>query len=238
MTVHRQDDMRSVQIPFSGFYDSIHSWAIDYWAELYFQDDSGEVNGPLYERAWHYLDWQAAQKTYAEEYAEAFIRTFGLEGARFDTMSSPMFYNFETDRIFIWVPESMLARMRAEVDAERFAELCKSKFTSYDGFASHYSPNPGAWPDFADWDHNQLFALLEAWIETRGILDQWAIDSIYDWECEYSQSTTEDLGGAEAALFPAEGVHPEFDRAMRVQNYLRERESRRWRDKGWNLAAL
>ena len=72
-------------------------------------------------------------------------------------------------------------------------------FTSRDGFISHYSPDIDDWGQLRNWDHNQLYCMLEAWLEEYG--DEWefaiyedmqevistAYDNAVDWEALHIQ---------------------------------------------------
>lgn len=78
-----------------------------------------------------------------------------------DGMTSPREYNFETDRLFVTMPLYILERIRKQVDPATLAAAFKERFTSYDGFISHYAPRVPEKP-LADWDHNETGTLLRA----------------------------------------------------------------------------
>ena len=116
-------------VPFSGFYESIHSEAID-----------------------------------NVEYAKAYVREMST-GLEFDSLDSPEYYNFSTDRIFAKISLENAQALLNNVDKDRLKEVCKEHFTSYDGFISHYDTDWKQWGEIQDWDHNQLGALLESFLD-------------------------------------------------------------------------
>lgn len=87
-------------------------------------------------------------------------------GFRWSLMTSPRYYTFETDRIFATCSWAFIDRLWARSKAEDHATLraiIRDRFTSYDGFLSHYANDLDRWPTSRrDWDHNQLNALLLA----------------------------------------------------------------------------
>ena len=209
-----------IQIPFAGFYESIHSDEIarpledlpDYWCEYMPCDIPQKLMDMFLDAA----QWGNAYQEYAESYAHAFIMEY-LEGrAVYVAMESPKWYNFQTDRIFIKAPRHVLAKLWKETDKEVFDRICAERFTSRDGFRSFYRPNWREWGRLSTWDHNQLGALLLAHCETvRGQeWDQWA-----EW------SLVEDLHG-NGYLDQWLWDSPDADRPWKIFNYMRERQER------------
>lgn len=87
-------------------------------------------------------------------------------GFQFADMSSPREYNFTTDRLFATASRAFARRLwkRSKADNhETLRHVIRERFTSRDGFISHYSNDLDAWPrDLRDWDHNELGTLLAA----------------------------------------------------------------------------
>ena len=156
--------MKLSVIPFAGFYNSIHDSELDRALEMMFSDDSGNPNDGLASRAFDLVRWQRVRAAYAAHYAAAFIEEFGIDGAAFESMTSPREYNFENDRVFITLPESEVTRMLTETPRETLGAVAAEMFTSRRGFISHYSPDVDSWGPVAEWDHNQCFALLSAYV--------------------------------------------------------------------------
>lgn len=87
--------------------------------------------------------------------------------AKFEAMTSPREYNFQTDRIFMDFPASFVRKMFAISKAEKHETLSKvieGRFTSRSGFSSFYSNDLEDWicKPVSDWDHNELGTLLIA----------------------------------------------------------------------------
>lgn len=172
-----------VQLPFAGFYDSIWSSEVDHqeeyevegWAER--QAEEGvppELRMPAQdyvELLLRHTDYDAAYRKIAEAYVAAFdsvlTHNHGLKlNLAFESMTSPRFYNFETDRVFAYIGNRAIRRMwkiSAADGHHTLREVAAERHTSYDGFHSFYEPGMGDWPrDPRQWDHNQLETLLLA----------------------------------------------------------------------------
>lgn len=156
-------------IPFSGFYNSVHSDEIDHTFEQMFSDrDTGSVQAPecICDKARDAVSWSWVYRQYAKEYCESFLAWLSLDGV-FESMSSPKFYNFETDRVFAELTRSDLARLWRGVSKADLDTACNARFTSRSGFASHYQPDWRTWGPLSTWDHNQIGTLLECFAETE-----------------------------------------------------------------------
>ena len=151
-----------IAIPFSGFYDSIHAQAFDDELERAFSDSSGcEVRHGLVNVAYDAMNWRDAFDDYAKEYAGQFAHAAGVK-LKFESLDSPLEYNFSTDRIFCEISLEEVKRLYKTVDRDKLAALVKRDYTSRDGFVSFYSNVLDDWGDVETWDHNQLSTLLEA----------------------------------------------------------------------------
>ena len=155
-----------IQIPFSGFYESIHSSAIDDAINYTFTDYATgiENNDKLSERLYDSLNWRGMLTEYAKEYADTFAYRFSIE-LEFESLSSPREYNFTTDRIFCHISENEVLRLYDATQKDKLNQVARDMFTSRDGFNSFYDPDPLLWGDVLEWDHNQLHALLVAYID-------------------------------------------------------------------------
>lgn len=161
-----------VQIPFSGFYESIHNSLIDDEIDYFFDN-----NAKLGERLRDSINWHDLLNEYAKGYAESVAHEFNIK-MQFESLTSPKYYNFQTDRIFCEISESEVKRIFSETDKHVLTETAKSMFTSRDGFNSFYDPDCLTWGDITDFDHNQLHCLLVAYINNDDF--EWSImeDSI------------------------------------------------------------
>lgn len=245
----------SCRIPFGGFYESLYSSEIDREQEQtvdYYFEDRARFESELPELAAiaEHLDEDDVKSElndiflrvteYSDAYAEvakAYVSTFEtwlddtLEGdafVAFEEMTSPRYYNFETDRLFAGVSENAIreiAQRLADEAPDLLPETFRDMFTSRDGFASHYD-NAVPEKDLAEWDHNELYALLCAWVSHNDVenldyeLYDYEIGGLYevcsnafsnavDWDelrklaAEYAEEQREELGLTEEDERPA-----------------------------------
>jgi hypothetical protein len=160
-----------IELPFMGFYASIHNDLIDQAVESHFQNDQGEMPEDLdiYNAD---IDWQAIQKEYAQDLVEVMAKDLDLD-LKYSAMTSPEYYNFETDRLFCTIPLKQINKIRQEVEAYPKNEWCrviKERFTSYDGFWSHYSNDckHEEWTR-SELDPCQYRVMIETWLEHNQI---------------------------------------------------------------------
>jgi len=173
----------SVNIPFEGFYNSIWDSEIDSVLEMdaegYAENDREENPKELHISAdefagflWECVDYSKLHNLMAHAICDAWNQVasenvdFEL-GLRFEEITSPRYYNFETDRLFATIPRATVARLFRMARADKFAKLSdiiRQRFTSCDGFISHYSNCLGDWlaKPVSQWDHNELGTLLIA----------------------------------------------------------------------------
>jgi hypothetical protein len=210
--------MRNCTIPFSGFYYSLHDSELDLALEQEFSDSNGNENPGLTSRAFDCVNWRAVHVEYSKAYAEAFAEEFEIQGLQFESLQSPREYNFTTDRIFVNIPAEEIERIYTETPRATLESVAAEWFTSRSGFSSFYSPNVDDWGDLSTWDHNQLGALIAAYVlHRRGgePFDEYSLCE--DFRCN---------GYLSNWLFS--DCQPELHRIARVGDYLRQREERNW----------
>jgi hypothetical protein len=167
-------------IPFSGFYDSIHS----YYLERSLIDDEECKSAEQYEAESNKIDWKAAHIDYAKAYTKALSKLLKIEFV-FSELESPREYNFTTDRIFCEISDDAYRSIFANAVGNHkaaLAELVRARFSSRPGFISHYSSYLDDWLRQGDsLDHNQIETLIECYlIEEEG--ENWEenlLDAIY-----------------------------------------------------------
>jgi hypothetical protein len=230
-----------INIPFAGFYNSIHEnefeCEIESLCEHFAQEAGRDIPESLLYRLRDSADWGNGRIDYAQAYVEAFSDEY-LDGtATFAGMDSPQFYNFETDRIFVTIPRATLAKLWRNTDRATLDRLCAERHTSRDGFASHYRPDWREWGSLSTWDHNQVGTLLRAYLEAeRGdSWDQWA-------EYELLEGYFGN-GGVSDSIW----IGDKAERALKLFDYLTERAKRphktmkawaRANTKPWNTTPL
>jgi hypothetical protein len=80
-----------IQLPFSGFYESIHDSGFDeaLWNSLFTDYQTGtENNGKLSELVYDKMDWTGAHNEYAKLYTEKFAEKTKIN-LTFEFLSSP-----------------------------------------------------------------------------------------------------------------------------------------------------
>lgn len=163
-------------IPFAGFYNSIWSDGIDRAEEMYLenleQEDGVEIKASS-DAIWKAADYRAMYNYVARKYVDYlndYIKDeFDLDlDLKFESMQSPREYNFETDRIFCYISDENLRKLRTFVPEDELRLAIKTRFTSRSGFISGYPNNLDDWPPLEDWDHNEIGTLFVALLGEGG----------------------------------------------------------------------
>lgn len=156
----------STLIPFSGFYYSIHSDILDTEENQMFSDsDEVETYDNLADIFYAHVNYSKVREEYARFYVNCLKDEIGLQFMEFEEMLSPREYNFETDRVFASVSRSDLLKMFHDVMGTVLDETIREMFTSRSGFISYYSNDINEWPPIDEWDHNQVGAVLAAYLK-------------------------------------------------------------------------
>ena len=170
----------NVKIPFSGFYESVHSLLIDHELEsllcsyLDYEPDSAQI-----EFAWDLLDLNLVHNEYVEAYVEHLKDFFGCDSMEFESLEygDPQ---GDGDRLFCNVELKDMQYIAGNTDKDAMDKVAKERHTSYSGFWSHYSPNWEDWGNVKDYDHNQFetlfwaYALTEAKKEGSTLEEYWS----------------------------------------------------------------
>lgn len=184
------------RLPFAGFYETMWSHAVDNEEEMLI-DGMAEEHGVNVE-PYQVTNYSIAYNCIAEEYPNYLSEILGVK-LSFNDMTSPREYNFETDRIFADIKTKDAYKLYREIGKKAVRKMARRMFTSRDGFISHYNPDIDDWGQLRNWDHNQLYCMLEAWLEEYG--DEWefeiyehmlgviseAYDKAVDWEALHIQ---------------------------------------------------
>lgn len=187
--------MPEIQIPFGGFYESLLSDLVDRDGEQFPEYEAeGEADPEdsryqpkelrLPEKAFSEALWRAykpheAYEEIARHYVQAFQNLLESESGlkirfKFAAITSPKYYNFETDRIFCDISgmavKKLFAYSRKLDGHDTLKRIIEERFTSRDGFYSRYSNSLAEWLEkpLAVWDHNELGTLLLVAVETMG----------------------------------------------------------------------
>ena len=163
-------------IPFCGFYESFISDDIDYQIGQQIEWDSdiydlNEDEQQVLEDSYLSVNRSSFYNQIAEHYTDLYIDALNerLKGftlnAKFNLLTSPREYNFETDRIFINIEKNHAIDFIKYIIKNYKKELenkIKERFTSRSGFWSHYKNGLDLWTkDYSEWDHNQIGTCFE-----------------------------------------------------------------------------
>lgn len=171
-------DTIEVELPFMGFYESIHDSAIGEAVEQQFTDSeegtlTAEESNFLYSGNVE-IPWDAVRTDYVKKYVDEVSDLLSVP-LEYVAIQSPPNYNFTTDRIFANMPVENWKAIRAEVEAyPEWPTVIRERFTSVSGFISFFSN------DSTDeqWTREDLEP-----VQTRIYLEQYlAANEGEDWE--------------------------------------------------------
>ena len=197
-----------VLMPFIGFYGTEHEAWIDHAQELdtfnLLEDFPEYSENEMKEKYFETLDGRNYEGNlftkelmlaYSKDYVEAIDKLFEENlGLEFESLSSPRFYNFENDRIFVTIEREKIIELLNKIKNDdvlknSFDKEVEEKFTSRSGFSSFYSNKESEWGDIEDWDHNQLGVILSTIIYNNE--DEINIDKGYELVSHFGQDTYE-----------------------------------------------
>lgn len=134
----------AIQVPFSGFYHSIHDMYIDNHIEYeldYLESELGYTDEQLdiIKDKFYMMDYAPIRKAICEHYINAYNAVFYDEydihlDLEYSQLISPQFYNFETDRLYALIDESIYNEVSALINSEDFKTMLKDKFKPQSGF--------------------------------------------------------------------------------------------------------
>lgn len=182
-------------IPFAGFYNSTYDGEFDTLIEQEadrMTDTYPQPPGPISARDYAEIlfdntDFHTAMHYVASKYptylADLINDEFDLDlTLEFDSLESPKFYNFETDRIFAKVSHENLVKMHDLIPPDRLQNTIDNHLKSRSGFISFYSEFVTGWKTkpLEEWDSNECSMLLYALLSE---VDDWSL-SVYYKMCE------------------------------------------------------
>lgn len=179
------EGMRSVRIPFQGFYDSDYSDALDREDEYFLENcqengeyaeiDPNDLSNALIYSMHSASAFRRVAKSYTETFGELVDEYLpGMASIEFEEMVSPKEYNFTTDRLFALLPSAMLQSWRDDAAImDTFTDVVNEELSHRSGFISFYSNDVHTYLEkpFEEWDHNELSVLLTAAMRTKDVPD-------------------------------------------------------------------
>lgn len=166
-----EDNKLSIEIPFTGFYESDNKALIDDAISSLFENDRGEIID-MPEGFWGYIDYRKIYEAYSKEYVSAFQEWFNdisgmddLTSLEFEELVSPRYYNYGTDRIFANISVKDIKTLWRYADKVTLQNTLEKHYTSRSGFNSLYSNDLNDWlkeKPIIEWDYNQLNTLISS----------------------------------------------------------------------------
>ena len=141
-----------VQIPFSGFYESVHNDELNFAVESI--AESKEVDVMEYDDS---VNWSKTFENVAKDYAKVWLDLSNISGS-FHELKSPKFYNFETDKIICNIDKECLESLKSKIDLDEFDEWVKENYSTRSGFISFVNTDTNSWDQ---WDGLEYTLLLE-----------------------------------------------------------------------------
>lgn len=125
-----------LQLPFSGFYESIHDMQIDSFLEM--EIDNIEES-KIKENYHDFIDYEPIRKAickcYIEAYNKAFFDEWGIDlKLQFKELISPREYNFSTDKLFVMCDESIFNSITHMITKSSFKTKLLNKYSERSGF--------------------------------------------------------------------------------------------------------
>lgn len=161
-----------LQVPFAGFYESIHDDAVERALE-----DIDEWTGESHAQNFSYSIKNMRQ--YVKSYLTRFESRLPCEDkfTNFHVIS-PKEYNFETDKVFAELHVSTLRTIFSEIksqDEKGFRQRVAGELESRSGFVPFYSADLDDWGDDpAEWESAQLELMVRYYMElTHDNDDDW-----------------------------------------------------------------
>lgn len=160
-------------IPFEGFYESTYSNLVQDYIEYETSNLPLEVSQELYDSFYEHANFYEMYKVISILYTKSLnllIREEcdGLEvELYFKELNRPREYNFHTDRILCKIDFKNVQKLFDILDKNILRDVIKRRFTSYDGFISHYSNRLDDWlaKDLVKWDSIEIETLFKALIK-------------------------------------------------------------------------
>ena len=138
-----------IQLPFSGFYHSMHDMYIDNFIEYemeYLEAELGYTDEQLstISDRFYMMDYAPIRKAICEQYISSFNAMFYDEhnvhlNLEYSKLISPRFYNFETDRLYAFIDESIYNEVVTLINKKDFKEMIEDRYSKRDGFTPFQS---------------------------------------------------------------------------------------------------
>lgn len=171
-----------IELPFAGFYESIYDFHIDNVIEYYLYDLEGEQLEKAQD-AFYMMNYDATRKAicehYIQAYNQAFYDQFNIDlNLTFNSLTSPQFYNFETDRLFVNIDPEAFKQVIQLLDDDAIQKTLSEKYKTQSGYIVFQSTIEAIKNKDYDLFSSDLFEML---LPENDVLDNWQFtDSIHE----------------------------------------------------------
>lgn len=127
-----------IELPFSGFYESIYNYHIDNAIDYYLYDLEGEQLEKAQD-AFYMVSYDATRKAICEHYIQAYEQVFYDQfnidlNLTFNSLTLPEFYNFESDRLFVNIDPEVFKQVINLLDDEVIQKTLSDKYKTQSGY--------------------------------------------------------------------------------------------------------
>ena len=163
----------ATRVPFSGFYNTLNSDALDSltFSDIGIDRDYETEMTKEQEKEFNNVDFAVMRKKYAEEYLKIISTELEINFL-FIELDSPAEYNFRTDEIYAYIPTTTIQKMFEKVKNKvKFLEIVEEKFVDREGYfylADENKPNIediNTWGEPNTWNETQVYCVLKIAIE-------------------------------------------------------------------------
>lgn len=133
-----------IELPFSGFYHSMHDFYIDNFIEYEIEYLKNELNYTdeqidIIKDRFYMMDYAPIREAICKHYIQAYNDVFYDEhnihlDLTFHSMTSPKFYNFETDRLYAEITQDTFNQIIALLSDDATQAKLRDKYKSRDGY--------------------------------------------------------------------------------------------------------
>jgi hypothetical protein len=160
-----------LRLPFSGFYQTVHEQQFDLAAE------AASVGTDA-------VDWPVVRLGYAQAYMREVARLIRFD-LSFSRLSSPDFYNFETDEILVRVRPDRIFALHDEImadpnQASALRVRVRDALSPRAGFAPWFPAELDDWGPVTQWAPAQLSVLLDHSFARAGVAEAEIAESLSD----------------------------------------------------------
>lgn len=185
-------EKKLINIPFNGFYNSVHDGLHDDAINDVFSDhETGELI-EIPDEWYHHYNGHAFMQAYAPIYLSYFQEYLKDElnidiQLEFESLKSPKYYNFETDKIYAYISIEDIKKLDDLTNEKDLRDTARARHTSISGFISFHNPDIDTWPkDKSEWCNIKLETLL--------------IAAMKSMECDYIEDGLDDYELMEHAI--------------------------------------